>query len=85
VAIAHERGAAMGAEEVVVAGGGELYAQLIGQAARLAITEVALAPDGDAFFPTIDRCEWREVGRQAPPRAAGDEAGFAFVDYTRMC
>ena len=82
---ARERGAAMGATEIVVAGGGELYAQLIGRADRLAITEVDLAPEGDAFFPAIDRSRWREVARQAPPRAAGDEAGFAFVDYARMC
>ena len=85
LAIAQERGVAMGAAEVIVAGGGELYAHLIGRSERLAITEVKLAPQGDAFFPPIDRSQWREVGREAPPQAVGDEVGFAFVDYARMC
>jgi dihydrofolate reductase len=85
LAIAQARGAAMGAQEVVVAGGGELYAQLIGRAERLAITEVDLAPEGDAFFPSIDRSQWDEVARLVPPPAPGDEARFAFVDYVRVC
>ena len=83
--LATERGRAMGAKEIILAGGGELYAQLIGRAARLAITEVDLAPEGDAYFPAIDPAIWREVARQAPGSVPGDEAAFAFVDYARMC
>ena len=84
LALATRRGLAIGASEIMVAGGGELYAQLIGRAARLAITEVDLAPAGDAFFPPIDPAVWREVGRMAHPAGPGDEAAFAFVDYARI-
>ena len=80
IALATRWGLAMGASEIIVAGGGELYAQLIGRAARLAITEVDLAPVGDAYFPKIDPAVWREVGRIAHPAGPGDEAAFAFVD-----
>lgn len=83
IALATRWGLAMGASEIIVAGGGELYAQLIGRAARLAITEVDLAPVGDAYFPKIDPAVWREVGRIAHPSGPGDEAAFAFVDYAR--
>lgn len=85
LALATRRGLAMGASEIIVAGGGDLYAQLIGQAARLAITEVDLAPAGDVYFPEIDPAVWREVGRIGFPAGPSDEAAFAFVDYARMC
>jgi dihydrofolate reductase len=73
----------MGADAVVIAGGGELYAQTIALADRLAITEVALAPKGDAVFPRIDPNAWREVRREPGVRGPRDEADFAFVDYER--
>ena len=73
----------MGADAIVIAGGGELYAETIGLADRLAITEVALAPEGDARFPPIDPSVWREVRREPGERGPHDEADFAFVDYRR--
>jgi dihydrofolate reductase len=81
--LAAERAAAMSADAIVIAGGGEVYAQTIGMAARLAITEVALAPEGDARFPPIDRIEWCEVRREQPERGPRDEVDFVFVDYER--
>ena len=73
----------MGADEVIIAGGGQIYAQTIGRAARLHITEVDLAPDGDAKFPAIDPAQWREISRQRPQRALGDEAEFCIVESAR--
>ncbi len=83
LALAQARAAAMGAGAIVVAGGGEIYAQTIGRADRLALTEVALAPEGDAAFPRIDPAEWREIRREPGGRGPGDEADFCFVDFER--
>jgi dihydrofolate reductase len=83
LALANERAEAMGAEAIVVAGGGELYAETIGRADRLAITEVALEPEGDVRFPAIDRKVWREVRREKGVRGPKDEADFGFVEYER--
>ena len=83
LALAQQRAAAMGADAVVIAGGGELYAQTIALADRLAITEVDLAPEGVAVFPRSDPAQWREVFREAGVRGPRDEANFAFVDYER--
>ncbi len=82
--LAEARARQLGAEEIIVAGGGEIYAQTIARAGRLYITEVALAPEGDAHFPTIDPALWREVGREAGARGPRDEADFAFVEYGRI-
>ena len=82
--LAKAAASAAGADEIVVAGGGEIYAQTIGRASRLHITEVELAPDGDARFPPIDPAQWREVSRQRGERGPRDEADFAFVEYERV-
>ncbi len=44
----------MGADEIIIGGGGEIYAQTIARAHRLFITEVALDAEGEARFPPID-------------------------------
>ena len=69
--------------EIVVAGGGELYGLLLDRCAALHLTEVDLAPEGDAFFPPIDPAHWREAGRTPHDPGPGDEAAFSFVDYVR--
>ena len=81
--LAHERARAMGADEIIVAGGAEIYAQTIASASRLFITEVALDAEGDVRFPPIDPLKWREVRREAGERGPRDEADFAFVEYER--
>jgi dihydrofolate reductase len=75
--------AVRGSSEIMVAGGGEIYAQTIGLADTLHITEVALELEGDAFFPAIDRAIWRETTREAHAAGPDDEAAFTFVDYSR--
>ncbi|MGO4872639.1 MAG: dihydrofolate reductase [Roseiarcus sp.] len=81
--LAEAKACAAGADEIIVAGGGEIYAQTIARAGRLYVTEVALAPSGDAHFPPIDPAIWREVKREAGARGPRDEADFAFVEYER--
>ena len=73
----------MGVDEIIVAGGGEIYAQTIARANRLSITEVALDAEGEARFPPIDPKQWREVRRETGGRGARDDADFAFVEYER--
>jgi dihydrofolate reductase len=83
LALAEAAARAAGVDEIVVAGGGEIYAQTIGGASRLHITEVDVAPVGDAHFPPIDPAQWREVSRRQGERGPRDEADFAFVEYER--
>ncbi len=83
LALGHELAIKMGADSLILAGGGDLYRQMINQCARLHMTEVDLAPEGDAVFPVIDPQLWQEVSRQTHPAGPGDEAAFAFVDYKK--
>ncbi len=68
-------------EEVFVIGGAELYRQALPLAGRLYLTEVAEAPDGDAFFPEISAADWQEISRATRRDESGLE--FAFVVYRR--
>jgi dihydrofolate reductase len=85
-ALAVARGDALrrNADAIIVAGGAEIYAQVLSQASQLAITHVHKAVDGDARFPEIDLALWREAARSEHPPAAEDEAPFAFVTYARQ-
>jgi dihydrofolate reductase len=68
--------AARGSTEIVVFGGGEVYAQLIGRADRLEITHIRDEIEGDTHFPAIDPAVWREVERE-------ERGGFDWVTYAR--
>jgi dihydrofolate reductase len=81
--LAVDRAHVMDANEIIVAGGGEIYAQTIARARGLFITEVALDAEGEARFPLIDPREWLEVKRAKGDRGPRDDADFAFVEYER--
>jgi dihydrofolate reductase len=81
--LAAERARDMGADDIIIGGGGEIFTQSIARARRLFITEVALDAEGEARFPHINPQEWREISRATGERGARDDADFAFVEYER--
>lgn len=72
-----------GNDAIVIAGGAEIYAQIMQRATRLALTQVHMRVEGDARFPPIDERDWREIARQECAAGADDDAAFAIVDYVR--
>ena len=69
-------------EEVMVAGGAEIYALALPRAGRIQITEVDTAPDGDARFPEVPP-DFREVAAEAHPAGPEDEHAFRFATLER--
>jgi dihydrofolate reductase len=69
--------------EIAVIGGAEIYAQCMGLAGRLEVTEVHAEPDGDTLFAPIDGAIWQEVARIRNKAGADDSADFSFVTYVR--
>ncbi len=61
-------------QEIFIIGGGEIYRQAIDMVDKMYVTEVDQTPEGDTFFPEIDKTKWRELTRQ-------QNDGFAYVDY----
>ena len=78
-----ELGSELGAPEIMVAGGGVVYAMLLARATTMLLTEVDLAPQGDTRFPEYDRQVWREIERTKALQIAGDVAPYRFVTYRR--
>ena len=62
--------------DIMVIGGGEIYKQTIDKADTLYMTEVDQEIKGDAYFPVINRAQWKEVSREP-------HEGFSFVNYAR--
>lgn len=58
------------AEEVMVMGGGQLYAALLPLAQRLYITRIDASIEGDTRFPEIDAQAWKVVSEEV--RAADE-------------
>ncbi|MCJ2082309.1 dihydrofolate reductase [Methylobacterium sp. J-090] len=73
-----------GADELMVAGGGEIYRLALPQADRIHLTEVALSPEGDTVFPPFDRAAFHETFREAHPAGGHDACAFSFVDLERI-
>ncbi|MEH3099008.1 dihydrofolate reductase [Sphingomonas adhaesiva] len=69
-----------GEGEVAVIGGAEVFALLLDRADRIELTEVHVAPAGDAIVPPITG--WREIAREAHP-ADGDRPAHDFVTLVR--
>jgi len=72
-----------GVAEIMVLGGAEIYAQSMGLADRLEITEVHARPAGDAYFAPVDPAVWEEVGRVRNAAAGEDSVDFSYVTYRR--
>lgn len=83
IAVASERAMASDADEVMIIGGGEIYAQAIGGADRLYISALDVEADGDTRFPKIDPAVWREAERTPHPAGPRDDASFDAIVYER--
>jgi dihydrofolate reductase len=75
LAAARAMAAASGVDEICVIGGAKLYEETAPFADRIVLTEVDLAPDGDAHFAPLGP-EWREVSREEVEAGPNDDANF---------
>jgi dihydrofolate reductase len=64
------------AHEVMVIGGGEMYAVSLPVADRLYMTVIDAEIDGDVHFPPFDERDWKEVSRE--DHAADARHPYAF-------
>ena len=71
LSVAKSLAVALKEEEIMIIGGADIYQLAMTEADRLYLTEVALSPHGDAFFPKFDAGQWREISRTAYPSLDG--------------
>lgn len=73
----------MGAREIIVAGGSQIYAQALPAAQTLRLTRVHAMPDGDAHFPDFDSTQFRIMAESGHGAGPDDEFAFTFIDMER--
>lgn len=72
-----------GAEEIMVIGGGEIYAAALPLADRVYLTRIDATVDGDTAFPDLPSDHWRLGSRELMEKGAKDESDAAFEVWER--
>lgn len=83
IAVARDIARRMQAREIVIIGGGDVFAQSLALADKVHLTWVAANPDGDALFPPFPTPAFRETWRESHLAGERDDHAFDFVDYMR--
>jgi len=76
IALAEQAAAEKGKDEIMVIGGGEIYALALPRADRLYMTLIDADIEGDTLFPPFDENAWLEISRHDYP--ADDRHPFAY-------
>ena len=69
--------------EVMIIGGGHLYAQALPMADRLLLTLVDCEPEADTWFPPWDRAQWRLVSRRQEASDDNNPLSYEVLDLVR--
>ena len=71
-------------EEIMVIGGGQIYAEALPQTDRMYVTLVHDEVAGDAWFPDVNWEEWEEIGREDFSASDNNPHDYSFVVYQRL-
>lgn len=80
---ARTRAPVLQTDEIIIAGGGEIYRQAMMLTDTLLITRVMASPQGDAHFPEIDDAIWVLTDDEAIETGPKDSAGLREQIYRR--
>ena len=81
--LAAARALAQDEPELCVIGGASLYAQALGAATRIHLTQVHAEVAGDVYFPLAELAGWREIERLEHPSDARHAYAMSFVTLER--
>lgn len=71
-------------KEAFVIGGAEIYKLTLSSAHKLYLTEIQAAVEGDTYFPSFDKNDWKETYRKHHPSDERHKFAFDFVIYDRI-
>lgn len=70
--------------DIYIAGGAEIYKQVLPRTDLMYLTHVKARPDGDTFFPEFPKEEWKETARESFEPDEKHLYGFDFVTWERV-
>ena len=83
VAEALKQASAGGADELVVIGGGQVYALAMHWATRLDITRVHTRLGAGVPFPSVDGSRWTQVTETSHPADHSHRLAFTFTEWEK--
>lgn len=69
--------------EIIIAGGSQIYASALPFTDRLIVTHIDAEPEGDTVLDCIDWGQWEAVTSEHPQQSEKDEFSCHFVTYKR--
>lgn len=69
--------------EIMIAGGGEIYKLALPIADRIYLNIVHMEPEGDTHFPVFDRSEWNETKCEFHTALPGESADYTIYIFDR--
>jgi len=70
--------------EAFIVGGADIYAQSLGLADTLYITEIQQDVEGDAHFPAFDKSAWQEIAREVRSQESTQPLQYNFFTYQKQ-
>lgn len=83
IALAEAQCLVDGRDEVMVAGGAQIYALALPLATRLYVTTVEVELEGDTHFPDVDFSGWRELSSEYFAADAANSHAFTIALFER--
>ncbi len=76
--------AVAGNDDLMIVGGGEIYAHALPRATHLYLTWIETEADNaDTYFPRVDLAEWEVTSEEVHAADARHALAFRFTDYRR--
>lgn len=70
-------------DEIMVIGGGQLYALALPLATRMVLTLIDIEPQADTWFPEWDMNDWRQIGERQFPADTDNPLAYRIVELVR--
>lgn len=70
-------------EEIVIIGGGSVFAQLIQYTSKIYLTEIDYEAEGDVYFPELDMSEWDIVETKSHKKGKNNLFDYKFSTLVR--
>lgn len=71
-------------DEVMVIGGGQLYAQALPSATRMVLTLIDIEPEADTWFPAWDGTEWSQSSEEHFPVDDDNKLAYRIIELRRI-
>ncbi|MGA9573038.1 MAG: dihydrofolate reductase [Lysobacterales bacterium] len=71
-------------DEIMVIGGGQLYALALPLAQRMILTLIDIEPEADTWFPEWNQSEWAQTGEKYFPADENNELAYRIIEFKRI-